>query len=93
MSDEKRRSSRKKSKFCRLNWNRLRLLTLKMKTAMKRKTSIRVINKIKLKRASIGRIGRFGKSAVAINLLDTHSMGTLDRIQNHFEKPIENIQK
>jgi ATP-dependent RNA helicase DDX19/DBP5 len=39
----------------------------------------------------IGRTGRFGKSGVAINLVDGHSMSTLERIQKHFEKPIEKL--
>lgn len=39
----------------------------------------------------IGRTGRFGKSGVAINFVDTNTMHILDKIVQHFGKPIEKL--
>lgn len=39
----------------------------------------------------IGRTGRFGKHGVAINFVDSRSMGTMERIQKHFGRPIEKL--
>ena len=39
----------------------------------------------------IGRTGRFGKTGVAINFVDSNSFGVLDRIQKHFNRPIEKL--
>ena len=39
----------------------------------------------------IGRTGRFGKSGVAINLVDPNSYGIMDKIQKHFGRPIEKL--
>jgi ATP-dependent RNA helicase DDX19/DBP5 len=39
----------------------------------------------------IGRTGRFGKSGVAINFVDSGSMVVLDKIQKHFGRPIDKL--
>jgi ATP-dependent RNA helicase DDX19/DBP5 len=39
----------------------------------------------------IGRTGRFGKSGVAINLVDDRSKPVLDRIQKHFGRAIDKL--
>ena len=39
----------------------------------------------------IGRTGRFGKSGVAINFVDTNTMGHLDQIVKHFGRPINKL--
>jgi ATP-dependent RNA helicase DDX19/DBP5 len=39
----------------------------------------------------IGRTGRFGKSGVAINFVDSGSMMILEKIQKHFGRPIDRL--
>lgn len=39
----------------------------------------------------IGRTGRFGKSGVAINFVDSHSIYTMEKIQKHFGRQIEKL--
>lgn len=39
----------------------------------------------------IGRTGRFGKSGVAINFVDSGSRVVLDKIQKHFGRPIDKL--
>jgi len=39
----------------------------------------------------IGRTGRFGKTGVAINFVDSNSFGVMERIMKHFGRPIEKL--
>lgn len=39
----------------------------------------------------IGRTGRFGKTGIAINLVDSANMNSMEKIIKHFEKPIEKL--
>lgn len=39
----------------------------------------------------IGRTGRFGKSGVAINFVETHNTTVLEKIIKHFGRPIEKL--
>ncbi len=39
----------------------------------------------------IGRTGRFGKSGVAINLIDNYSSAVLEKIQKHFGRAINKL--
>ena len=39
----------------------------------------------------IGRTGRFGKTGIAINLVDSANMKSMEKITKHLEKPIEKL--
>ena len=39
----------------------------------------------------IGRTGRFGKSGIAINLVDSYSIASLEKIQKHFGRQIDRL--
>ncbi len=39
----------------------------------------------------IGRTGRFGKSGVAVNLIDSYSANVMEKIQKHFGRPITKL--
>lgn len=39
----------------------------------------------------IGRTGRFGKTGVAINFVDSNSLSTMEKIQKHFGRPIDRL--
>ena len=39
----------------------------------------------------IGRTGRFGKVGIAINLVSRSTMHIMEKIQNHFGKPIKKL--